>query len=121
MVTEDKLAAAHGILVRLGEMRERLGTVGFADSVELAFVLRRLEEIRPPPCLPAEKSKDSEEEEESQFWKEVKQVRAMAEEAVVRREEEARSVKRNGAASVSARFVVRTGDMVRFQSNRWVN
>ncbi|XP_020580935.1 putative clathrin assembly protein At4g40080 [Phalaenopsis equestris] len=49
LVIEDRIAAENGILARLGEVRERIGAVGFADAVELVFVLRRLEDHRPAP------------------------------------------------------------------------
>lgn len=120
MVLEDRIAAQHGIVVRLQEVRERIGAVGFADSVELVFVLRRLEDRRkpPPPWISDWQRKDREEEGSGLFWKEVEQVREMVEGLVVKREREARSVNRDGF--ISARYMVRTGNLVQFHSNRWV-
>ncbi|KAK8952130.1 putative clathrin assembly protein [Platanthera zijinensis] len=112
MVAEDRLAAEDGIMVRLGEVRERLEAVGFADSVDLVFVLRRLEDHRPPPWMSDVQRKDQ------LFWTEVRQVRETVEGLVVKREREARSLQRDGF--ISARFMVRTGDLVQFHSNRWV-
>ncbi|KAJ8771201.1 hypothetical protein K2173_025954 [Erythroxylum novogranatense] len=46
MVGEDYLSAINDILIRLSEFNERLGCLSFGDSVELACVLKRLENCK---------------------------------------------------------------------------
>lgn len=106
LVMEDRIAAENGILVRLGEVRERIEAFGFGDAVELVFVLRRLEDHLPSDA------RWMDEVGRRRFWKEVKDVTAMVEELVVKREMEARRVRRLRAASASDRFAVRTGELV---------
>ncbi|PKA56134.1 Putative clathrin assembly protein [Apostasia shenzhenica] len=116
LVGEDRLTAEHGILVRLREVRERLGSFGFADAVELACVVRRLEECRDRQPFDAKWTVDD--EAKRSFWKEVRQVSEMLENLLVK---EPREVRRERTGSVSARIVDRTGSSVRFSSSRWLN
>lgn len=93
-----------GILLRVRELKERMtDQLGFADSVELACLFRRLEECKL-------KWKDWE-----LFCSEASGVK----ERVERREEEARGRVRREKLSESARVVGRVGDdSVRFMSSR---
>ncbi|PKU70454.1 putative clathrin assembly protein At4g40080 [Dendrobium catenatum] len=115
VVNEDRITAENGIAIRLGEVRERIDPVGFGDAVELVFVLRRLEEHRPPSD-----ARWMDDDGQRRFWTEVKEVREKVEEVVVRREKEERAVSRERGVSASDRFGVRTGEVVLFGSNRWV-
>lgn len=46
LICNDYLSAVNEVLLRLGELKERLSCLSFGDSVELACHLKRLEECR---------------------------------------------------------------------------
>ncbi|XP_072984272.1 putative clathrin assembly protein At4g40080 [Typha latifolia] len=119
LVEEDLVTAERETLVRVKEMRERIGSLGFADSVEFVCLMRRLEECRDRPSDWKWTAGDE------GFWLEIMEARERIEEVVVRKENEERRVRRSERTSASARVLdwiqPGTDKPVRFGSSRWVD
>lgn len=117
LVEADRLAAEHEIEIRVRELRERTTSLGFADSVELVCVLRRLEETRHRPW-------DRKPTIGDWFWAGVRHLAERAEASALREEEEKGRFRRD-KVSESARIGGRVADQstqpVRFGSSRWFN
>ncbi|XP_008775206.2 putative clathrin assembly protein At4g40080 [Phoenix dactylifera] len=122
-VAEEYMVTAEPeILVRVRELGERIGSLGFADSVELVCLLRRLEECKDR----ADRPSDGRWTDDDWFWVEVRELKEQAEKVVVRKEEEGRwRVRREKLGSSSARLMDRVASgpivPVRFSSSRWVD
>lgn len=117
LVEADRVAAEHEIEIRVREMEERLGSLRFADSVELVCLLRRLENCRYRPW-------DRKPTVGDWFWAGVRDLMYRAEKVVLRKEEEERRVKREKAsasARASDRIPVGANQAVRFGSTRWAD
>jgi hypothetical protein len=118
LAEEDRVTAERNIAARVREMGERLDTLGLADAMELVCVLRRVEESAASP--PEWKWAGLDEA----VVADAARLRERAEEVVLRRtEQDRRLVRRDPAASASARVVVPVrgglGADVRFGSSRW--
>ncbi|KAJ8505600.1 hypothetical protein OPV22_006486 [Ensete ventricosum] len=117
LVEADRVAAEQEIEIRVREMEERLGSLRFADSVELVCLLRRLENCRYRPW-------DRKPTVGDWFWAGVWDLMDRAEKVVLRKEEEERRVKREKAsasARVSDRVLAGSNQAVRFGSTRWAD
>ncbi|KAG6519150.1 putative clathrin assembly protein At4g40080 [Zingiber officinale] len=118
LIEADRIAAEHEIEIRVREMRERTTSLGFADSVELVCVLRRLEETRHRPW-------DRKPTIGDWFWTGVRHLSEQAEAAALRDEEEEKRRFRRDKVSESARIGGRVADestqLVHFGSRRWFN
>lgn len=121
-IAEDyRRTAEHEILVRIRELGDRVGSLGFADSVELICLLRRLEECKDRVDRPSEGTWT----DHDWFWVEVRELKEETEKVVIRKEEEERGkVRREKLGSSSARILDRfpSGPIVpvTFGSSRWV-
>ncbi|KAH7654611.1 ENTH/VHS domain-containing protein [Dioscorea alata] len=84
VVAGDSLAAKHAILFRVREVRERLGSLDYADSVELRCLLRRLEDevIDKDELSPSDLNRGA----GDSFWNEIKDVRERIGELVLKKE-----------------------------------
>ncbi|KAJ6843384.1 clathrin assembly protein [Iris pallida] len=106
LVERERTDVLHAIAVRVREVKERLGELGFAGSVELVCLARRAEQCR---------RKDEGKLEDS-LWSEVKGLRERVGEVVA----EERGRVRREKASESARFLAAgPAEAVRFGSSRW--
>ncbi|CAL9091666.1 unnamed protein product [Musa textilis] len=117
LVEADRVAAEHEIEIRVREMDDRLGSLRFADSVELVCLLRRLENCRDRPW-------DRRPTVGDWFWAGVRDLMDRAEAVVLRKEEEERRVKREKAsasARASDRIPVGSTQAARFGSTRWAD
>ncbi|PKA50026.1 Putative clathrin assembly protein [Apostasia shenzhenica] len=103
LVAGDRLAAQHGILVRLREIRERFGSAESCDSVQLVCMLLRLEACHHHQPLDWKWMA----EDEYHFWREVEKVREMAE----------MDSERVMPAIFSTRIAVRSAEPARFGSD----
>ena len=110
VVGEDWISITSELWVRVNEFGERLSCLSFGESVELVYVLKRLEECR-------EKMMGV----EQRFWVSVREVKEKAGTAVYKEEGKlSRKVTRH-RASESDRFsgqLVDSADLIRFPSAR---
>uniref|UniRef100_A0ACD5XT11 Uncharacterized protein n=1 Tax=Avena sativa TaxID=4498 RepID=A0ACD5XT11_AVESA len=114
LAEEDRVTAERNIAARVREMGERLDTLDLADAMELVCVLRRVEESAASP--PEWKWAGLDEA----VVADAARLRERAEEVLLRRtEQDRRLLRRDSAASASARGVARGADDVRFRSSRW--
>ncbi|KAJ6834527.1 clathrin assembly protein [Iris pallida] len=108
LVEKERMGVLHGIAVRVREVKERLGELGFGESVELVCLARRAEDCRRP----------EEGKVEDSLWSELRELRERAGGAVVEEKGRVRKEK----ASESARFLTaRPEGADRFRSTRWIN
>lgn len=122
IVEEYRVTAEQEILIRARELGERVGSLGFADSVELVCLLRRLEECKDRADQPS----DGRWTDDDWFWVEVRELKEQVEKVVVRKGEEERGrVRREKLGSSSARIMDRVPSRpivpVRFSSSRWLD
>ncbi|XP_077213185.1 putative clathrin assembly protein At4g40080 [Tasmannia lanceolata] len=118
LVAEDGVATQMEILVRVKEMRERLGCLSFGESIELVCVLRRLESCKERLLLFSldEKTKEGGKEDLLGLVMEIK------ERVGIVTKEDGRRVARSRRESESDRLgdrVVRSDNSVRFSSGRF--
>ncbi|OAY85300.1 putative clathrin assembly protein [Ananas comosus] len=113
---EDRIAAEREIGARVRELRERVDSLGFADSVELACLLKRLEGGADRKGTVAD----------DPFWGAVAELRERVEGAVAAKGEQERRVRRrerpmSESARISGRVESALGaGPVRFGSARWL-
>ncbi|KAG1342306.1 putative clathrin assembly protein [Cocos nucifera] len=122
VVEEYRVTAEQEMVVRVRELGERIGSLGFADSVELVCLLRRLEESKDRADWPS----DGRWTDDDWFWVEVRELKEQVEKVVVRKQEEGRGrLRREKLGSSSDRMMDRvpSGPIVpvRFSSSRWVD
>uniref|UniRef100_A0A1D1Y614 Putative clathrin assembly protein At4g40080 n=1 Tax=Anthurium amnicola TaxID=1678845 RepID=A0A1D1Y614_9ARAE len=120
-VEEDRAAAEEEALARVREVGQRLACIGFADSVELICLLRKLEEYRggAPPSGGRKGMAEG-------LWEVVGEVRVKVEAAMAVAEVEQRRAGqvRKERVSESARLgdralLLSSGKPLRFGSTRW--
>lgn len=109
MVEQERMNVLHGVIARVREVKERLGDLGFADSVELVCLVRRLED-----CW-----RNGGKAEES-FLIEVKEVRERVGEVVVEEKGRIRREKAGESARIFDRSQGGLAEPVSFGSSRWL-
>lgn len=117
LLTEDKSSVQKQILIRVNELKERLGTLSFSDTIESVCVLKRLESCKEKLFLVFFSREIGTGE---RLWRLIKELTEMIGEAELG---EGKVVKRS-AVSESARFsnrVVKQDDSIRYGSMRLNN
>ncbi|KAL3845142.1 hypothetical protein ACJIZ3_002545 [Penstemon smallii] len=116
LLCNDYLSAVNEILLRLGELKERLSCLSFGDSVELACALKRLGDCKERLSELYVMEKPSIE----MLWGLVGELRDGV--GVLKVYRDAGNLVSRDKSSESARFessVLKTGNSVRFQSGRF--
>ncbi|PIN08447.1 hypothetical protein CDL12_18976 [Handroanthus impetiginosus] len=119
LVLNDYLSSVNGILLRLGELNERLSCLSFSDSVEIMCVLKRLSDCRERLSVLYVVKKPSTE----MMWGSVQELKDRVEMLKVYKEGgKLLSLWTHEKASESARFerqVLGRSDSVQFHSGRF--
>ncbi|GKV18701.1 hypothetical protein SLEP1_g29042 [Rubroshorea leprosula] len=116
LVGEDSLSAINEVSIRVNELKERLSSLSFGDSVELVFVLKRLEDCKEKLSIFTWRKRVLMET----FWGLIGEVKdKVGNSEVYRGEGRFLTMGSRRKASASARFddrVPRCNDLVRFSS-----
>lgn len=116
LLNSDYLSTVNELLIRLSEFKERLNCLTFGDSVELNFILKRLEGCKERLAVLFSVKKPSTE----LLWSSVTELSSKIEDLKV--DLSSRKLLTFEKSSESARFnnrVTKFGDSVRFSSGRY--
>ncbi|XP_021274256.1 putative clathrin assembly protein At4g40080 [Herrania umbratica] len=119
LVGEDYLSSINEVSIRVGEVRERLSSLSFVDSVELVCALKRLEDCKERSLALSQRKKvliDT-------VWGSISEIKDQVGSSKVYREEgRLLTMGSRNKVSESARFgepVLKHGDSVKFCSGRF--
>ncbi|EOX91988.1 PREDICTED: putative clathrin assembly protein At4g40080 [Theobroma cacao] len=120
LVGEDYLSSINEVSIRVGEVRERLSSLSFVDSVEWVCALKRLEDCKERSLALSQRKKvliDA-------VWGSISEIKDQVGSSKVYREEgRLLTMGSRNKASESARFgerVLKHGDSVKFSSGRFL-